>query len=313
MTARPGDPAGGRPAHLRPGAVRWSWASGSYEETVGFYRDVVGLPVIGGFTGSFGEDGTIVGLPDAGTQLEIIRARGDEPDRGSFDQLVLYLDDAEAVTAATAPLRARGVAPDPGLHPYWRANGAVGYRDPDGRGLVFAPWVYGRDPDPADRPPRSPAAEEEGLRIREHTGDRAGLRPLFELAEDSAVQLDGYLDLGRVLVAERGGTAVGHVQLVPAGDGQVEIKNMAVVPGRRGTGVGRALIEAAVERRGPGVTRVVVATGAADVGNLGFYQRCGFRFASIERDAFTPATGYPDPIDVDGIELRDRVWLTLDL
>ena len=56
-----------------------------------------------------------------------------------------------------------------------------------------------------------------------------------------------------------------------------------------------------------------VATGAADTGNLRFYQRLGFRMRCIERDAFTPANGYPPGIDVDGIELRDRVWLDLRL
>jgi hypothetical protein len=30
---------------------------------------------------------------------------------------------------------------------------------------------------------------------------------------------------------------------------------------------------------------------------------------SVERDAFTPATGYPAGLLIDGIELRDRVWL----
>jgi hypothetical protein len=30
---------------------------------------------------------------------------------------------------------------------------------------------------------------------------------------------------------------------------------------------------------------------------------------SVERDAFTPATGYPPGLRIDGIELRDRVWL----
>jgi hypothetical protein len=30
---------------------------------------------------------------------------------------------------------------------------------------------------------------------------------------------------------------------------------------------------------------------------------------SIERDAFTPQTGYAEALDVDGIPLRDRVWL----
>jgi hypothetical protein len=27
------------------------------------------------------------------------------------------------------------------------------------------------------------------------------------------------------------------------------------------------------------------------------------------RDAVTPATGYPSGLRIDGIELRDRVWL----
>ena len=58
---------------------------------------------------------------------------------------------------------------------------------------------------------------------------------------------------------------------------------------------------------------MLVATGAADVGNLRFYQRMGFRLLSVERDAFTPATGYPTPIVIDGIPLRDRVWLSQDL
>jgi hypothetical protein len=34
---------------------------------------------------------------------------------------------------------------------------------------------------------------------------------------------------------------------------------------------------------------------------------------SIERDAFTAATGYDPETSVDGIRLRDRVWLDLRL
>ena len=33
----------------------------------------------------------------------------------------------------------------------------------------------------------------------------------------------------------------------------------------------------------------------------------------IERDAFTPEAGYPDPIMVDGVRLWDRVWFDFDL
>jgi hypothetical protein len=48
---------------------------------------------------------------------------------------------------------------------------------------------------------------------------------------------------------------------------------------------------------------------AADTGNLRCYQRQGFRMRTVERDAFTPATGYPPGVLIDGVELRDRVWL----
>ena len=64
---------------------------------------------------------------------------------------------------------------------------------------------------------------------------------------------------------------------------------------------------------GEAVTTVRVATAAADTANLRFYQRQGFRIRSVERDAFTEATGYPPGSQADGIPLRDRVWLDIQL
>jgi ribosomal protein S18 acetylase RimI-like enzyme len=147
--------------------------------------------------------------------------------------------------------------------------------------------------------------------VRAHTGSRDELRPLFELAESSPEQLDAYIGDGELLVAVEGETIVGHLQIVGTAEApEAEIKNMGVDPSHQGRGIGRALIVAALElAREQGRAKVAVATAAADTGNLRFYQRLGFRMRSIERDAFTPATGYSDPIDIDGIELRDRVWL----
>ena len=89
---------------------------------------------------------------------------------------------------------------------------------------------------------------------------------------------------------------------------------MAVVAAHQGRGVGRALVEPrSTLARGEGRATLVVATAAADIGNLRFYQRFGFRMRSVERDAFTPATGYPAGSTIDGIPLRDRVWLDLEL
>jgi GNAT superfamily N-acetyltransferase len=147
-------------------------------------------------------------------------------------------------------------------------------------------------------------------RIECHGGPRSQLRPLFELAEDSPAALDAYVDAGRVLVAIEGDEIVGHLQLTETGRDAVEVKNMAVLPTMRGRGVGRALMMAAIELAGAeGRATLIVATAAADVGNLLFYQRLGFRMRSIERDAFTEDTGYQRGLVIDGIELRDRVWL----
>jgi hypothetical protein len=67
------------------------------------------------------------------------------------------------------------------------------------------------------------------------------------------------------------------------------------------------------EARRAGARRLDVATATADTGNLRFYQRCGFRMSLVVRDAFGPHTGCPEPIDINGVPLRDQVWFDLDL
>jgi hypothetical protein len=136
------------PGHLAPGAVRVSYSSANYDATIAFYRDVVGLPVIAEFTDSFGEDGTIFGLPSIHVHVEIVRSRTIGRDVDPLDQLVFYFSGAAAATAATAPLRAGGTKRDPSPHPYWVSRGATVYLDPDGRRVVFAPWVFGIEPEP---------------------------------------------------------------------------------------------------------------------------------------------------------------------
>jgi uncharacterized protein len=139
------------PAHLHPGALRWVRSSTRYEDTVTFYRDLVGLPVVGSFQGSFGEDGTIFGLPGTPTHMEIVRSEVNAAPADRFDQMVLYLADDGALARAIEPLLAAGVTPVAAPHPYWEANGGVVFLDPDGRGVVYAPWIFGTQPDPVDR------------------------------------------------------------------------------------------------------------------------------------------------------------------
>ena len=142
MSTQP-DPGSRWPDHLPVGAVRVARVSAHYDQTVPFYRDIVGLPVLERFEGSYGEDGTIFGLPDTSTQLEIVRSTDPAMAVARIDSLVLYLPDAATRDRLVARLAAAGLDPAP-QHPYWQANGGVTYQDPDGREVVFVSWVYGR-------------------------------------------------------------------------------------------------------------------------------------------------------------------------
>ena len=151
--------------------------------------------------------------------------------------------------------------------------------------------------------------------IKTYRGDRAALKHLFALADDSERQVDAYIGLGDVLIAHDNDTILGHLQFLETGEaGVFEIKNMAVGdPWQRG-GIGRRLVAAAVARcRSRHGVRLIVSTAAADVGNLRFYQRQGFRMYRVVQNAFRPETGYPEEILIDGIPLRDQVFLELAL
>jgi catechol 2,3-dioxygenase-like lactoylglutathione lyase family enzyme len=123
------------------GAIRFARRSSNFQETVRFYRELVGLPVYETFDASYGSNGAIFGLPSSHLTMEIVEAV-DAVAVDHHEQLCLYFPDKKAQHAAIARLQQEGLEPVD-QHPYWEASGAVTYRDPDGREVVFAPFVYG--------------------------------------------------------------------------------------------------------------------------------------------------------------------------
>ncbi|MGY1727010.1 GNAT family N-acetyltransferase [Geodermatophilus sp. SYSU D01062] len=266
------------------------------ERSAAFYRDLLGLRPQGGFTGHDGYDGRFFALPRS-AELEVTTGPAG-PERGTEeDLLVLYLPTLEEVHRTASELEAAGAIAVEAANPYWNRWGRT-LLDPDGNRVVIA----------APSPEPISAAT---VRVETYTGPRENLRGSFRLAEDSPDQLAAYLHAGLVLVAVSASQIVGHLQVIHRDDaGLSEIKNMAVQEDLQGRGIGARLVQAAVDvARRDSRTALVVATAAADVGNLRFYQRQGFRLSSVERDAFTTATGYPPGMRIDGIEVRDRVWL----
>jgi GNAT superfamily N-acetyltransferase/catechol 2,3-dioxygenase-like lactoylglutathione lyase family enzyme len=151
--------------------------------------------------------------------------------------------------------------------------------------------------------------------INRYEGSRSNLRELFEMAEDSAEQLNSYIEDGEVFVVrEPGEGVVGQLQLIPLEIVSGEIKNLAVMPAFRRRGLGSALVHQAVDASSHnGWNRLIVRTATADTGNLRFYQQLGFRCVAIEPNAFTPAGGYPPDLMIDDIPLRDGIVLSQSL
>jgi len=274
-------------------------------ELIAFYRDGIGLREVGGFRDHDGYDGVFLEIPGTAAHLEFTSGGGHRaPAPHAESLLVLYLGDRAAVRAVAARLDGEPVEP---ANPYW-AEHAVTFEDPDGFRVVLVPEAWASD---AAAEPSPRIAGHRPIRIERYTGPRAALRPSFELADNSAQELDAYIDAGRVLVAVCGDGIVGHLQLTDTErPDAAEVKNMAVAEAFQRRGLGRSLMTAAIDlARREGRSTVVVATAAAATDTLRFYQRLGFRMARVERDAFGPATGYAPGLELDGIELRDRVWL----
>ena len=130
------------------GAIRFARRSSNFNETVRFYRELVGLPLFETFEGSYGTNGAIFGLPSWNLTLEIVESVDPVP-VDAHEQLCLYFPDPQARQAAIARLQAAAAEPVE-QHAYWEETGAVTYRDPDGREVVFAPFVFGvNEPGPS--------------------------------------------------------------------------------------------------------------------------------------------------------------------
>ena len=154
------------------------------------------------------------------------------------------------------------------------------------------------------------------------TGEgRVELLPLLFLADSAEDHVRAHLDDGELygLVDEDGGRSIiGAVQCVPrhegASSGTVELTLVAVAETHQGRGVGKQMLRLVLdELRRAGFERAIVGTSNAGVGEIAYYQKCGFRLLSIERDYFNPARGYDGTETENGIVHRDLVWFDQSL
>jgi ribosomal protein S18 acetylase RimI-like enzyme len=91
----------------------------------------------------------------------------------------------------------------------------------------------------------------------------------------------------------------------------VEIIELAVAEKRHGQGFGRQMIDYLLaEARRRGKQELFVGTANSSIGNILFYQKCGFRMDSIRKDYFW----YHQPPDFEnGLQVRDLLVFRYDL
>lgn len=135
---------------------------------------------------------------------------------------------------------------------------------------------------------------------------------LLLLADPSEKLVQEYIQRGQCFVAEREGNIVGVHVLLPTRPDTVELVNVAVEQSLHGQGIGKQLVNHAVQSaRQLGFTTIEVGTGSTGAQQLILYQKCGFRMTSIDRNFFI--RHYDEEIYENGMRLYDMVRLSQDL
>ncbi|TXK72436.1 GNAT family N-acetyltransferase [Paenibacillus sp. N3.4] len=135
---------------------------------------------------------------------------------------------------------------------------------------------------------------------------------LLLLADPDEVIIHSYLLRGLCYILELDGAIVGAYVLLPTRPLTIELVNVAVTESMQGRGLGKRLVLDAIEvSRKLGYQTLEVGTGNSSIGQIGLYQKCGFRITGVDRDFFT--RHYAEPIYENGIQCRDMIRMQQDL
>lgn len=148
--------------------------------------------------------------------------------------------------------------------------------------------------------------------IRKLQPDEPFPMELLLLADESLELVEEYIQRGQCFVAELDQMIIGEYVLLPTRPATVELVNIAVNESWQGRGIGKQLVNHAVQHaRILGYQTIEIGTGNSGFGQLALYQKCGFRMVGIDRDFYV--RHYAEEIYENGIQLRDMVRLSQDL
>lgn len=135
---------------------------------------------------------------------------------------------------------------------------------------------------------------------------------LLLLADPSREIVEAYVTEGECYVADENCDIIGVFVIVPLPEVTVEIKNIAIREDRQGQGIGKKLLQEAINvAKSKGYEHIEIGTGNSSIGQLALYQKCGFRISGVVKDFFIDY--YNEVIMENGIQCMDMVRLRLEI
>lgn len=132
---------------------------------------------------------------------------------------------------------------------------------------------------------------------------------LLLLGDEEISQVVKYMDLGTLYVMESF-DVIGICLVIDVGEGILEIKNLAIKQEFQKMGYGRKMIDFIINEYRGKYQILQVGTGDSPA-TLPFYEKCGFNYSHVVENFFLD--NYPNPIVECGIQLKDMIYLRLDL
>lgn len=137
------------------------------------------------------------------------------------------------------------------------------------------------------------------------TNEKRKYLNLLLLADEQESMIEKYLDQSDVFVLDDDGVK-GEITVCQAGNGVIEIKNLAVLPNFQKRGYGRALINFVCEKYAGQFHVMQVGTGDSPL-TVPFYEKCGFVKFRTVKNFFID--NYDHPIYECGRQLVDMIYL----
>ncbi|OJJ18164.1 hypothetical protein BKI52_25375 [marine bacterium AO1-C] len=136
---------------------------------------------------------------------------------------------------------------------------------------------------------------------------------LLLTADPDLQKIKNYLEQGRLYLAKTTtGEVVGACVVQEIAKQEWEVLNIAIDERYQNHGLGQQIIaEIVAQMRAQEAKRLWVATANSSIGQLAFYQKCGFEMHTIVHDFFIEH--YAEPIIENGIMAKHQIRLLMEL